>query len=401
MKPNAHMIGRMLLAGLAALLVGLLTGAPGKAQGPIRIGGAISQTGKFSEAANRQYNSVKMWVDEVNARGGLLGRKVELIMLDDKSDTQTAIKLYEKLITEDKVDLMVGPYSSAICDAVANVTERYHMPIIAYGAASSDIWEKGRKYIFAINDIAENYQKGAAHLAREIGVKRIAIIGEDSLFPRMSRKGLEEWAQKLGLEVVLAENYPTQSQNDFTALLQKIKSRRAEAIFSNGYFADSVAQIRQLREMNYDVKMFAGTVGPSLPRFAKDLGPSAEYVLGFSQWEPKPEVLKYPGMKEFIENYKKRYGDEPNYHSGSAYASMQVFEAAVKKAGTVDREKVRDTLASITVQTVFGTWKVNEKGMVDHEGLTFQIQKGERVIVWPPKLAEAKPILPMPAWASR
>jgi branched-chain amino acid transport system substrate-binding protein len=296
---------------------------------------------------------------------------------------------------------MVGPYSSGICDAVANVTERYKQPIIAYGAASSDIWNKGRKYIFAINDIAENYQKGAAHMARDLGIKRIAIIGEDSLFPRQTRKGLEAWAEKLGLEVVLAENYPTQNQNDFTALLQKIKARRAEAIFSNGYFADSVAQIRQLREMNFDVKMFAGTVGPGLPRFAKDLGPSAEYVLGFSQWEPKPEALKYPGMKEFIANYTKRYNDEPNYHSGSAYASMQIFEAAVKKAGTVDREKMRETLASISVQTIFGTWKVDETGMVQHEGLTFQIQGGERMIVWPPRLAESKARLPMPAWASR
>ncbi len=395
------LLRRMWVVVAAALV--LIPGYSIWAQGSsnvVRIGGSISQTGRYSEPAGRQYNAVKMWVDEANARGGLLGRHVELTMLDDQSDTQTAIKLYEKLITEDKVDLMVGPYSSGICDAVANITERYHMPIVAYGAAASDIWTKGRKYIFAIADVAENYQKGAAYLAKQIGVKRIAIIGEDSLFPRQTRKGLEHWAKELGLEVVLAENYPTQKQGDYTALLEKIKARRAEAIFSDGYFDDSVAQIRQLREMNFNVKMFAGTVGPGLPRFAKDLGPSAEYVLGFSQWEPKLS-LGYPGMKEFIEGYKARYGDEPNYHAGAAYGAMQVFEAAVKRAGSVDREKVRDALATVTVPTMFGIWKADATGMVQHEGLTFQILKGERMIVWPPNRAETKAILPMPPWSAR
>ena len=122
------------------------------------IGGAISQTGRFAEPAGRMYNSVKLYVDQMNKRGGLLGHRVILIMLDDKSDKQTSIKLYEKLITEDKVDLIMAPYSSGITDAVANVTERYQMPMVAYGAASSVIWQRGRKYIFNIIDIAENYQ---------------------------------------------------------------------------------------------------------------------------------------------------------------------------------------------------------------------------------------------------
>ena len=169
-----------------------------------------------------------MWVDEVNGRGGLLGHKINLVLLDDKSDTQTAVKLYEKLITEDKVDVLLAPYSSAITEAVANVNERYKMPFVAYGASSSTIWEKGRKYIFSIVAVAEDYQKGSLHLAKQIGVNKIAIIGEDSLFPRQAGIGAKQWADKLGLQVVLQENYP-QKQTDFTALLQKIKAAGAEA----------------------------------------------------------------------------------------------------------------------------------------------------------------------------
>jgi branched-chain amino acid transport system substrate-binding protein len=374
--------------------------APASANPEVVFGGAISQTGRFAEPAGRQVNSIKMWVDEVNARGGILGRKVKLVLLDDKSDTQTAVKLYEKLITEDKVDVLLAPYSSAITEAVANVNERYKMPFIAYGAASSPIWDKGRKYIFSIVAIAEDYQKGAVHLAKQIGVKRVAIIGEDSLFPRQSGIGARQWADKLGIQVVLQENYP-QKQTDFTALLQKIKAAGAEAILSNSYFADAAAQVRQLRELNLNFKLFSSTVGPGLPKFAEQLGPTAEYVLGFSQWEPLPDVLKHPGMKEYIAEYEKRYGEKPNYHAGGTYGALQVTEAAIKQAGSFDNQKIRDAMAAIEVTTIFGRYKVNAKGMNEHEGLTFQILKGQRRIVWPDKWAETKAELPMPEWSKR
>jgi branched-chain amino acid transport system substrate-binding protein len=389
-------------AALAALLV--LAPASGRADHrpnkEVLIGGAISQTGRFAEPAGRQVNAIKMWVEEVNGRGGLLGHKINLVLLDDKSDTQTAVKLYEKLITEDKVDLLLGPYSSAITEAVANINERYKMPFVAYGASSSPIWEKGRKYVFSIVAIAEDYQKGSMHLAKQIGVNRVAIIGEDSLFPRQSGIGAKQWADKLGIKVVLQENYP-QKQTDFTALLQKIKASGAEAIMSNSYFADAAAQLRQMRELNLNFKLFSGTVGPGLPNFAEQLGSTAEYVLGFSQWEPIPDILKLPGMKEFITEYEKRYGEKPNYHAGSAYGALQVTEAALEKAGSFDNEKLREALASIEVTTVFGRYKVNDKGMNEHEGITFQILDGKRRVVYPEKWGEAKAKLPMPDWNKR
>ncbi len=381
-----------------------LTAAPfvekGFAADKVTLGIAISQTGRYAEPAGRMVNSYNLYVDQMNAKGGWLGKKIDMIILDDKSDKQTSIKLYEKLITQDKVDLTMGPYSSGITDAVANVLERYKYPTLAPGAASGIIWKKGRKYLFDIIAVAQDYQKGALHIARDIGVKRIAIIGEDSLFPRQSAEGAVDWAKKLGLKVVLNENYP-RKQTDFTALLQKIKARRAEALISNSYFADAAAQIRQLRELNINLKIFAGTVGPGLPKFAKQLGDTAEYVLGFSQWEPKPEILKRPGMRAFIAAYKKRYGVEPNYHAGQSYASMQVFGEAVKRAGSIDRDKVWRTMRTMSTTTIIGPWKVDETGMNNHEGLTVQILDGQRKIVWPKKISEVPYKLPMPKWKDR
>jgi branched-chain amino acid transport system substrate-binding protein len=392
---------RKTVAALVAFLVLVPAArADDKPNQAVLVGGAISQTGRFAEPAGRQVNSIKMWVDQVNSRGGLLGRKINLLLLDDKSDTQTAVKLYEKLITEDKVDVLLAPYSSAITEAVANINERYKMPFVAYGAASSPIWEKGRKYIFNIVAVAEDYQKGAVHLAKEIGVKRISIIGEDSLFPRQSGIGAKQWAGKLGLQVVLEENYP-QKQTDFTALLQKIKASGAEAIMSNSYFADAAAQVRQMRELNLNFKLFSSTVGPGLPNFPEQLGGTAEYVLGYSQWEPVPDILKHPGMNEFIAEYEKRYGEKPNYHAGGTYGALQVTEAALKQAGSFDSQKLRDALAAIETTTIFGRYKVDEKGMNDHEGLTFQILQGQRRIVFPEKWAETKAKLPMPEWSKR
>jgi branched-chain amino acid transport system substrate-binding protein len=398
------MTSRGLVRGGALVAVLLLGVGPAWADhrpnNEVLVGGAISQTGRYAEPAGRQVNSIKLWADEVNARGGLLGHKIVLHLLDDRSDTQTSIKLYEKLITEDKVDLVLGPYSSGITEAVANVTERYKMPFVAYGASSTPIWEKGRKYIFNIVAVAEDYQKGAVHLAKQIGVKRAAIIGEDSLFPRQAAKGARDWAKKVGIEIVVDENYPLK-QTDFTALLQKINAAGAEAVFSNSYFADSAAQLRQMREQNLNFKLYCSTIGPGLPNFPEQLGATAEFVLGFSQWEPLPQVLKHPGMKEYIEAYEKRFGEKPNYHAGGAYGALQATEAAVKKAGSFNGDKVRDALASIDVQTVFGRYKVDARGMNAHEGLTFQILRGKRLVVWPEKWAEAKPELPAPEWSKR
>ena len=387
---------------LAALFVlGVGTGWAGhRANNEVLVGGAISQTGQYAEPAGRQVYSIKLWVDEVNARGGLLGHTIALRLLDDKSDIQTSIKLYEKLITEDKVDVLLAPYSSGITEAVANVNERYKMPFVAYGAASTPIWEKGRRYIFNIAAVAEDYQKGAVHLARQIGVTKAAIIGQDSLFPRQAGKGAKDWCKKLGIDVVLEENYPTK-QTDFTALLQKIKAADAEAVFSNSYFADSAAQLRQMRELNLNFKLYSSTIGPSLPNFPEQLGATAEYVLGFSQWEPLPKVLGHPGMPEYIERYEKRFGEKPNYHAGGAYGALQVTEAALKKVGSFDNEKLRDALATTEVQTIYGRYKVDARGMNSHEGLTFQVLRGQRRVVWPEKWAETRAELPTPEWSKR
>ncbi|MFQ5936381.1 MAG: amino acid ABC transporter substrate-binding protein [Acidiferrobacterales bacterium] len=396
---NTHLAG-VLVAGLTVGFPVSTAFADHRPGNVVVIGGTTSLSGRYAEPAGRYLNAWKLYVQELNERGGLLGHKVELKVLDNKSDRRRAIELYEMLITEDKVDLLLAPYSSAITDATANVMERYKRPFVAGGGSSKAIYERGRKYVFGPpRAIAQDYQQGALHIAKEIGVKRIAIIGEGSLFPRQTTKGAMEWARKLDLEVVFLESYH-KDQRDFTDLLLRIKASGAEAIFSNSYFADSVAQLRQMRKLNVNVKMFAATIGPALPKFVTALGGTAELALGFSQWEPKP-VLGHAGMNAFIANYEKRYRLTPNYHAALGYAEMQILEAAVKNAASFDPQKVRNAMSSVALETIMGHYKADPRGVSPGKGLTFQIQNGQRLIVWPKHLAEAKYILPMPRWDER
>ena len=394
-----HLTGVMAAIIAAAMLYPAPTLADHRPGNVVVMGGSWALTGRYAGAAVGFVKARKLYADELNARGGLLGHRVVLKIVDDKSDRRAAIEIYETLITADAVDIVLGPYSSPITDAVANVMERYRRPFIVPAAASPAIFQRGRTQVFrAPKTNSQEYQRGALHVAKELGVRRIAIIGEVSQFARQVTVGALEWAKKLGLEVVLLENYHKE-RTDFTALLRKIEASGAEAIFSNGYYLDAVAQTRQLRELDINVKLFSPILGPSTPKFVHELGPAAEFVLGFSLWEPRP-ALGHPGVKEFIEGYEKRFGEKPNYRAATSYAEMQITEAAVKQAGSFDPGKMRDALASITVQTVMGPWKVDERGFMSIDGLAIQIQNGKRVIVWPPNIAEAK-VVAMPKWEDR
>jgi branched-chain amino acid transport system substrate-binding protein len=311
---------------------------PGAAQTPIKIGASMSVTGTYAKPGTYQKQGYDVCIDELNAKGGILGRKVELVIYDDQSNPATAVRLYEKLITEDKVDAVMGPYSSAVSEAVANVTEKYKKVMVAPLAATTSIFKKGRKYIFMVITPAENYLDGLIDMAAKRGLKTVAIINEDTLFPKASAAGTAEAAKKKGMQVVLQEAYP-KGNTDFSALLVKIKAANPDVIAAGTYFDDAVAITRQMKELNVNPKMFGLTVGGDLPEFYDLLKQNAEYIYGSTQWD---ESLPYPGQKEFLAAYKAKFkGQEPSYHTAAGYAGCLIYAEAVKKAGTLDADKVR------------------------------------------------------------
>src|SRR6185312_10822126 len=318
------------LAPVVVVGVGLASlPLPAAAQTPIKIGASMSVTGTYAK------EGYDVCIDELNAKGGLLGRKVELVIYDDQSQPATAVKLYEKLITEDKVDAVMGPYSSAVSEAVANVTEKYKKVMVAPLAATTSIFKKGRKYIFMVITPAENYLDGLIDMAAKRGLKTVAIIHEDTLFPKASAAGTAEAAKKKGMQVVLQEAYP-KGNTDFSALLVKIKAVNPDVIAAGTYFDDAVAITRQMKELNVNPKMFGLTVGGDLPEFYDLLKQNAEYIYGSTQWD---ETLPYPGQKEILAASTKKFKHEPSYHAAAGYAGCLIYGEAVKRAGTLDADK--------------------------------------------------------------
>src|SRR6266542_4342647 len=312
-------------AVLAAVLAGSL---PAHAQAPIKIGASLSLTGTYAKPGTYQKEGYDVCADEVNGKGGLLGRKIEFVLYDDQSAPATAVKLYEKLITEDKVDAVMGPYSSPITEAVANATEKYKKVMVSPLAATTSIFRKGRKYIFMVISPAEVYLEGLVDMAAKRGLKTIAVVNEDTLFPKASTAGTVELAKKRGLQIVLQEAYP-KGNTDFSALLVKIKAANPDIIAAATYFDDAVAITRQMRELNVNPKMFGVTVGGDIPEFYTLLKTNGEYVYGSTQWD---EALPYPGQKEFLTAYTKKFKHEPSYHAAAGYAGCLIYAEGVKRA---------------------------------------------------------------------
>jgi branched-chain amino acid transport system substrate-binding protein len=389
---------KRVMASLVVTVLVLASLAPAGAQGPIRLGASLSLTGTYSKPGKYSHEGYLLCVKDVNARGGLLGRKIELVLYDDRSETQTGVRLYEKLITEDKVDGVIGPYSSAITEAVANVTEKYRTVMIATLASTTSIFKKGRRYIFMVPSPAETYLEGFLDIAAKRGLKRVALVNEDTLFPKTSVAGAVELAKKRGLQVVFQEAYP-KGVTEFTALLSKVKAAAPDAFAAATYFDDAVAITRQMKELDLNPKMFGVTVGGDLPEFYDLLKQNAEYVYGASQWEP---VLKLPGQAEFLEGYKREFGREPSYHAASAYAGCMLYADAVRRAATLDADRVREALLALDTTTVFGQYKVDADGFqTGHKMVTSQWQDGKKVIVWPDDVATGKVRFPTPPWSQR
>jgi branched-chain amino acid transport system substrate-binding protein len=390
----------LVVAVVVADALMLLSGPSADAQGPIRIGASLSLTGTYAKLGRYQHEGYQLCQKDLNAQGGLLGRKIEFVVYDDQSTPATGVRLYERLLTEDKVDVVMGPYSSPVTEAVANVTEKYKKVMVAPLAATTSIFRKDprRKYIFMILSPAELYFDGLTDIATKRGLKTIAVINEDTLFSKAAAAGAVAVARKKGMSVVFTEAYP-KGNTDFSGLLTKIKGANADVLAAATYFDDAVALTRQMKELNVNPKMFGVTIGGDLPEFYDTLKSTAEYVYGATQWEP---VLDYPGNREFVESYKAEFKREPSYFATAGYAGCLVYTEGVKRAGSLDADRVREQILKLELRTPFGDFKVDADGVqIAHKMVTFQWQKEKKAIVWPDDLAQGKVLFPTPPWTSR
>ena len=392
-----------LLTGLTAMLAVAACSPPAEeavgddVEGPIRIGATMSETGAYATQGIPARDGYLLCAEDVNAAGGLLGREIEFVIHDDRSDTGTAIALYEEMLTEGRVDAVMGPYGSTLTEAVAPVTERHGMVQISPLAATSSIWEQDREYLFMVLPPAELFLAGLIDMADERGLERVAVIAEDQLFPRAAAAGAADMAAERDMTVVLHETYPSGTE-DFSELIEAMAEGEVQVLAMAASALDNFIDLtRQMKAMNVDMKMF-GTSG-AVSEFQQALGEDAEYVYGLSAWEPG---LPNPGSEEFVEAYERAYGRAPSFHAAGAYGSCQLFVEAAKRAGSLDQDALREELLALEMETVFGPYAVDERGyQVANQGLFIQWQDGEKVVVWPEELATAEARYPTPPWQER
>lgn len=375
------------------------TGGAGEVseEGPIKIGASLSLSGEYARIAADQNNAYKLWVKHVNEAGGLLGRDVELTVLDDRSSPETGARLYERLITEEDVDLIMGPYSSAVTGGMMSIADRYKMVNIAPMASADELFQQGAKYSFQVITPASHYLDGALDFMEEEGLKTFAVIGEDSAFPAALLKGLEDAADERGFELVYSELYPV-GNRDFSAILQKIEEAQPDAIMGGTYAEDAIALTRQMRELGVSAPIVALTVGAAENEYWDAVGDSGQYIMGASHWEPG---LKTPGNARFVKAYTAEYGKEPGYHAAGSYAGMLILQRAIEACDCFDQEQIRKELIDLETETLFGEFDVNESGgQVGKIGVMVQWFDGEKEIVWPDSEATRKWKLFTP-WSER
>ena len=400
---------RALFSAVGLLLVSMTA----LAADTIVFGAAISITGKTAKEGGYTRDGYQIAIDKINEMGGIkVGGKTYKLALkyyDDETKPERTAQLIEKLINEDKVNLILGPYGSSPTGTAAPLVERYKIPMVEANGSAEAIFAKGYKYTFMILSPAKLYLRGIidAVRAKDPSAKTVAILGENEAFSKEVAAGASEYAKEKGMTVVYEELYPTNAQ-DVSALLTAIKGKNPDIILGSGHLQDSLLIVKQSKDLGVSPKAMGFSVGPSSPEFRANLGKSADYIFGATQWT---EALKYNGddpwktPKAFGDAFRVKHPDYKSipYQVAESAVAVIAYQKAIEKAGTIEPTKVRDALAAIDVMTFYGKIKFDARGVNIYKPMAAEQYQpdGNKYTGWPQDVPE-KPILyPMPAWDKR
>lgn len=365
------------------------------AEEPVKIGFSISKTGIFAQGAASQMSVYQLWAEQVKARGGLniAGKKrpIKLVWYDDESNPSKVAPIYEKLITDDKVDLLLAPWGTPMHLSVTPIAERYKFPIVGNTAASVALRQVKPGYIwFPTSMFPDKIAAEFAKMAKTKGVKSVALLSNVLPFAQENHKFLGPALKAAGIAVKVDEKYPPNIK-DMTTLLTKVKNAKVDAVVVLSYPADSFLYMKQSKEIGIKAPIQFLLVGPTIPVFSKAFGEHAHGILTMGHWSPLQKKW-WPRAQKFNEAYMAKYKSAPDYLDGAlSYMSLEILEQAVAKAG-LDKKKLRDAIASGTFQTINGPVKFTG---VENKLLPtgfLQIQKSGMHIVWPESMATSKAI---------
>ncbi len=373
----------------------------------IVLGAAVSLTGKYSTNGKNTQDGYDLAVERINEMGGVeVGGKtyqLEVVYYDDESTPARAAQLAERLISQDGVKFLLGPYSSGLTKAIAPITEKYEIPMVEGNGASLSLFNQGYRYLFATLSTTEYYLKEAVNLAaktardagRDPAELRVAMAFENDPFSQDIRAGVTEDAERWKMTIVVDDKLPPEI-NDMAATLTKVKAVKPDLLVVSGHAKGATLVVRQTAEMRIDVPMIATTHCDSA-QVAETLGAAAESFLCASQWD---RSLAYEDdwfgtAEDYAQRFEERFDYSPPYQAAESTAAVLVFVDAFRRAGSFDSEKVRDAIAATDMQTFYGNIRFDETGKnVAKPMVLYQVQDGKYKVVAPTDWASAELVYP-------
>lgn len=388
-------IGTCLVASIALSMAGVC-------QGTAKIGIILPLTGSQSAFGEALRNGYAIAVDEINSKGGLLGKKIELDIYDDQSKPEQAVMGVAKLVDQDHVPILLGSFSSESTKAIIPAVTQRQVPLVIPAANADNLMDSKSPWVFRVCAGAADYARATLAFLKDNGApKTMAIVYENTNFGQGAMSAMSTAASTSGMKLVAVEPYEAKSP-DYRAVLQRVKKANPDVIYFCSYLLDATTLMRQSQEIDLNPRYFTsagnGFATVEFPT-AKGAGKNAEYVFSVSQWVP---TERWKGSKEFDAEYFRRFNIHPTHHPMFAYATLQTAAHAIREARSTESAKIRDALSKLNLpSTPFGPIRFNGNGQNQHPVMVTQIQGGQYKSVYPPDVAESKPIIPTPLWSKR
>ena len=380
--------------------------APPKA---IKLGAVVALTGAMAAGGKWVKQGYEIGVKHANAGGGILvkefGKKIplELVFIDDESNpTKTASRM-EKLYSVDRVDFFLGGFANALIIPQLAIAEKYRVPIVVTTIGSTAEFEKGYRYSFtpfmAEQDQVITFLDVLDSVPKEQRPTKIAFFEIQEEWGVATGRYLREMATKRGYKIVTYEKFALNA-SDFSSLIMAAKSAGAEALYANPTPPQGITIVKQMKELDFAPKFAYIMRAADVAMWPKNLGKDGDYIAHSGGWDYH---LKLPGVQKFDADYRAAYGNAPEPPAGSAYVCIQVLADAIERAGTLNRDKVRDALSQTNMMTIMGPMKFKANGRGDGKYLQTmtQWQNGKDELIWPRDQASAPVLYPMPPWSKR
>jgi branched-chain amino acid transport system substrate-binding protein len=388
-----------LFAAFAVLCSSVAT----RAADPIRLGVITSLSGSFATFGTMEVAGYKVAAEEVNKKGGVLGRAIELVVQDDASNQNAALAAAEKLANQG-VPVILGAFASSITKPLAGYLTRIKVPLVNTNSADTGITKPGSPYVFRVGQTTDAYADASFDLIRSFkDLKTVAVLVSNDALGHSTAASVREKCKQLGYQIVGDQAYD-RGLTDFRPTLNSFKSANPDVVALSSYEEDAATLLRQAKEVSLSPRMFiaVGATGYALPQFITGAGDAAEYVFSAAPWRPE---AKFPGAQDLDQRLTKMLGAEPSHHAAKSYGGLLAVADAIQRAGSTDREAIRRALHDVKLMTAFGPVSFEAKNGFQNQNpapsLVIQVQKGRFVVVWPKEAASGAPLHPTPPWERR